>query len=62
MDVQLWQAMCGHNCNGSVGLHKHTHKLKQQFSLADLRLVKTLLEFTFATFFGLLVSFKLHKY
>lgn len=35
MDVPLWQAMCGHNTNGSVGLHKHTHKLKQQFSLAD---------------------------
>lgn len=32
MDVVLWQAMCGHT-NGSVGLHKHTHKLKQQFSL-----------------------------
>lgn len=35
MDVLLWQAMCGHNTNGSVGLHKHTHKLKQQFSLAN---------------------------
>lgn len=32
MDAVLWQAMCGHT-NGSVGLHKHTHKLKQQFSL-----------------------------
>lgn len=34
MDVVLWQAMCGHT-NGSVGLQKHTHKLKQQFSLDD---------------------------
>lgn len=51
MDVLLWQAMCGHNTNGSVGLHKHTHKLKQQFSLADQREVKTLLGFTFAAFF-----------
>lgn len=31
-DVVFWQAMCGHT-NGSVGLRKHTHKLKQQFSL-----------------------------
>lgn len=45
MDVVLWQAMCGHNTNGSVGLHKHTHKLKQQFSL-DQSEVKTLLRFT----------------
>lgn len=37
------KAMCGHNTNGSVGLHKHTHKLKQQFSLADQRLVKTVM-------------------
>lgn len=51
MDVLLWQAMCGHNTNGSVGLHKHTHKLKQQFSLADQRVVKTLLQFTFAALF-----------
>ena len=49
MDALLWQAMCGHNSNGSVGLHKHTHKLKQQFSLAYQRLVKALLRFTFAT-------------
>lgn len=33
--MRRWQATCGHNVNGSVGLHKHTHKLKQQFSLAD---------------------------
>lgn len=59
MDVLLWQAMCGHNTNGSVGLHKHTHKLKQQFSLADQRVVKTLLQFTFSTFFCLLPCYSL---
>lgn len=44
MDVVLWQAMCGHT-NGSVGLHKHTHKLKQQFSL-DQRELKTRIRYT----------------
>lgn len=59
MDVLLWQAMCGHNTNGSVGLHKHTRKLKQRFSLAEERM-KTLLWFTSATFFALLnISFSI---
>ena len=31
MDAVLWKAVCGRNANGSVGLHKQTHKLKQQF-------------------------------
>lgn len=39
VDALLWQAMCGHISNDSVGLHKRTHKLKQQFSLADQRQV-----------------------
>lgn len=59
MDVLLRQAMCGHNTNGSVGLHKHTHKLKQQFSLADQRVVKTLLRFTFAAFLCFLPYYNL---
>lgn len=62
MDILLWQAMCGHNTNGSVGLHKHTHKLRQQFSLADQRVVKTLLRFTFATFFCFLALGQLNTY
>ena len=31
----LWQAACGSSTNSSVGLLKHTHNLKQQFSLAN---------------------------
>lgn len=61
MDVLLWQAMCGHNTNGSVGLQKHTHKLKQQFSLADQRVVKTVTVY-FCNFPLLLVLVQLNKY
>lgn len=62
MDVTLCQAMCGHNTNGSVGLHKHTHKLRQQFSLADKRPVKTLLRFSVATFNTFFPFKRLNKY
>lgn len=57
MDVLLWQAVCGHNTNGSVGLHKHTHKLKQQFSLADQRVVKTVTQFYSLPFWCALKDF-----
>ena len=33
-DAWPQQATCAHHSNASVELHKHTHKLKQQFGLA----------------------------